>query len=291
MTTPNGEGTMTDLTLRRVELGGARVAYRETGDGAPILFVHGYPQSSRTWRKVMPRLQDRYRCIAVDLLGAGDSEVSESANLSVPAQAAMLEAFLDALGLRGVALIAYDSGAVIGRLLASTHPDRFRLFVLSDTEVRGRVVPSVVAMQRLLRLPGASSVFAALSRSRMLLRSRFGLGTIVYDRSSFDFDEFVAVTMEPLRRSPRRMRASLRFAAQYDLRFADRLSHEQLTMPKLVVWGANDHAFPIAWGRELYESLPDPKDFATIAECGGLPHEERPAEWLAAVEPFLARIS
>jgi haloalkane dehalogenase len=57
-----------------VEVGGKRMAYVEMGEGDPIVFQHGNPTSSYLWRNIMPRLADQGRCIAVDLIGMGDSE-------------------------------------------------------------------------------------------------------------------------------------------------------------------------------------------------------------------------
>ena len=57
-----------------VEVRGKRLAYVEMGEGDPIIFQHGNPTSSYLWRNIMPHLADQGRCIAVDLIGMGDSE-------------------------------------------------------------------------------------------------------------------------------------------------------------------------------------------------------------------------
>jgi pimeloyl-ACP methyl ester carboxylesterase len=279
---------MTESTLRTLDLAEARVAYREAGHGEPLLLVHGYPLSSQTWRKVMPSLASSYRCIAVDLLGAGETELKSDADVSIPAQARMLKMLLDALEIPSITLIAHDSGAVIARLLAESQPARVRGLVLSDTEVPGRVVTSVEWMQRFLRIPGAFRLFEWLLQSPRFQRSRFGPANGFYDRSAVDLDEFLTLIAAPLLRSPAQRRASYIFAITYDLRFADRLRHDRLTMPKLVLWGDHDAFFPLVWGRELFELLPDPKHFVTLKRCGILPHEECPADWCAAVGAFLA---
>jgi len=290
--------------LRTVTLPQARVAYREsgpstlrlhsgqaslrTGSGDTLLFVHGWPVSSLTWRKVIPALEASYRCIAVDLMGAGDTQAGLDADLSVPAQARMLAAFLDALNLPAVTLIAHDSGATIARILAADQPQRVPRFVLFDTEVPGHVPRMVALLQRVFRLPGSARLFGTLLRSRTFLRSRVGFGNVAYDHSALDLDEFFATTTEPLLRSPNSLRAAIKFVVEFDMGVVDTLPHDRLTMPKLVLWGDHDAFFPLAWGRELYETLPEPKSFSTIANCGVFPHEERPTDWLAAVRPFLA---
>ncbi|MDH4314759.1 MAG: alpha/beta fold hydrolase, partial [Gammaproteobacteria bacterium] len=57
-----------------IEVNGKRMAYVEMGQGDPIVFQHGNPTSSYLWRNIMPHLAGQGRCIAVDLIGMGDSD-------------------------------------------------------------------------------------------------------------------------------------------------------------------------------------------------------------------------
>lgn len=86
-------------TVRHLKVDGLEIAYREAGSGDPVVFVHGWPLSSLTWRKVVPGLADRFRCIALDLLGAGESLAPAGHALGLSAQAELLGGFLGALGL------------------------------------------------------------------------------------------------------------------------------------------------------------------------------------------------
>jgi haloalkane dehalogenase len=63
-----------ELDKQFLEVNGKRMAYVEMGEGDPIVFQHGNPTSSYLWRNIMPQLADRGRCIAVDLIGMGDSQ-------------------------------------------------------------------------------------------------------------------------------------------------------------------------------------------------------------------------
>jgi pimeloyl-ACP methyl ester carboxylesterase len=280
---------MSAQDVRSVTLPQGRVAYRETGSGDPLLFIHGWPVSSLTWRKVIPALAPSYRCIAVDLMGIGESQNGLDGDFSMPAQARMLAAFLDALELPSATLIAHDSGATIARILAADQPQRVPRLILFDTEIPGHVIPYFVFLQKVLRLPGSDRLFGMLLRSRNFLRSgRFGFGNVAYDHSALDLDELFDTTTEPMLRSRDHLRASLKFFVEFDWHVVDAIPHDRLTMPKLVLWGDHDAFFPYAKGRQFFETLPEPKSFSTIADCGLFPHEERPAEWLAAVEPFLA---
>jgi len=59
---------------KKLEVLGKQMSYVEMGGGQPIIFQHGNPTSSYLWRNIMPYLADQGRCIALDLIGMGDSE-------------------------------------------------------------------------------------------------------------------------------------------------------------------------------------------------------------------------
>src|SRR5215207_4002905 len=117
-----------------LHVGEARVAYYEEGNGEPLLLLHGCPFSSYIWRKVIARLSSRYRCLAPDLLGLGDTETQEGTDWSLRAQAAMVIGFLDALGIERAHVVGHDHGGAIAQLLASKHPERVDRLVISNAE-------------------------------------------------------------------------------------------------------------------------------------------------------------
>src|ERR1700753_1644688 len=99
------------------------IAYRETGKGAPAIFVHGVFLNGHLWDRVIEQLSDVRRCIAVDLLAHGKTGARADQKLSFEVQADMLVAFCDATGLRKVAVVASDSGRAAARFCAARPPD------------------------------------------------------------------------------------------------------------------------------------------------------------------------
>jgi haloalkane dehalogenase len=87
-----------NTSTRSIELLGSHMSYVDTGEGAPVLFLHGNPTSSFLWRDVIPRVAPSARCIAPDLIGFG-----ASGRPDIPYRfedhARFIEAFIDALGL------------------------------------------------------------------------------------------------------------------------------------------------------------------------------------------------
>jgi haloalkane dehalogenase len=112
---------------RRLEVRGATMAYVETGQGDPIVFLHGNPTSSYLWRNIIPHVEPLGRCIAPDLMGMGDSAKLMSADperYGFLEQRAYLDTLLDALDVRrNVTLVLHDWGSVLGFDWANRHRD------------------------------------------------------------------------------------------------------------------------------------------------------------------------
>ena len=113
-----------------IEINGKRMAYVEMGDGDPIVFQHGNPTSSYLWRNIMPPLAERGRCIAVDLIGMGDSDKLDDPgpdSYRYVEHRDYLFAAWEQLGITDkVTLVIHDWGSALGFDWASQHPDSVR---------------------------------------------------------------------------------------------------------------------------------------------------------------------
>lgn len=116
------------MPTRFIEVDGRRIAYSETGEGRPILFQHGNPTSRYLWRNIMPQLSDLGRCIAVDLIGMGESDKlpgNGPMRYDFDTHARFLEGAWEALGVGGdVVLVIHDWGSALGFDWAKRHRDR-----------------------------------------------------------------------------------------------------------------------------------------------------------------------
>ncbi len=275
--------------LKKMKVGDLNVAFREEGSGEPILLIHGWPLSSITWRKVVPTLSATTRCIAPDLLGAGETLGDPAGDHGLPVQAKIVEGFMDALGLSRATVIGHDSGGTVARMVAIANPDRVPRLVLADTEVPGHQPALVRMLKAMLALPGSMTLFAAMTRSKALAKSPLGFGTSFSNLKTFDFDEFFRVTLAPLGRSDQAMKSTLKFLK--DFRFEDvdatQASYGLLTMPKYLLWGEDDKIFPLEQGWRFRDMLPEPVRFDMLPGAGLLIHEERPEAWASAVGSFI----
>ena len=112
---------------KTINVKGKNMAYVEMGEGDPIVFQHGNPTSSYLWRNIMPHLADQGRCIAIDLIGMGDSDKLEG---SGPDRYTLLEhrdyfdAALQTLGVgQDVTFVIHDWGSALGFDWANRHRD------------------------------------------------------------------------------------------------------------------------------------------------------------------------
>jgi haloalkane dehalogenase len=119
---------------------GKQMAYVEMGEGDPIVFQHGNPTSSYLWRNIMPHVQHLGRCIAIDLIGMGDSEKLED---SGPERYTFQEHFtyfsaaLDALDVRSnVTFVIHDWGSGLGFHWANLHRDAVQGICYMEAIVR-----------------------------------------------------------------------------------------------------------------------------------------------------------
>jgi pimeloyl-ACP methyl ester carboxylesterase len=110
---------------------GELVHYEVLGRGRPVILLHGMIGSWRYWVPLLQRLQQSYRLYAMDLFGFGDS-ARNPAHFSVEQQAAMVQAFMQELGLPKAAFIGHGLGALVAVEFARSHPDKVaRLLMVS----------------------------------------------------------------------------------------------------------------------------------------------------------------
>ena len=110
-----------------IEVKGKKMTYVEMGEGDPIVFQHGNPTSSYLWRNIMPHLQDQGRCIAIDLIGMGDSEKLNDSGpdrYTFAEHREYLDGALEALGVtNNVTWVIHDWGSALGFDWANRHRD------------------------------------------------------------------------------------------------------------------------------------------------------------------------
>ncbi|MCY4557291.1 MAG: haloalkane dehalogenase [Chloroflexi bacterium] len=122
---------------RRVQALDVELATVDTGQGDPVVFLHGNPTSSYLWRNIIPHVAGAARCLAPDLLGMGESDRAPDGSYRLVDHARYLDAWFDALGLtENVTLVAHDWGSALAFHWAHRHQERVKGVVYMEAIVR-----------------------------------------------------------------------------------------------------------------------------------------------------------
>ncbi len=269
-----------------IDVGAGEAAYRRVGAGPDVLFVHGWPVSGATFRKLLPHLAEHVTCHIVDLPSAGSSRFTADTPISVAQHIESVRRIIDHLDATELAVVGHDSGGMIARHAAVEHP-KLRAMGLIDTEPSGGLGWRFRSFIATRHLPGFGKGLGWLAGKPALRRNKFVLGDAFLDRTLLDgeFDEFF---LRPLHEDPARLAAAMRVLRSFDFGHVDALAdiHRRLTVPVQLVWGREDRFFPVAGAEEMVPSFPDAQ-LAVIDDAGLFSHEEKPAEVATALLPVL----
>ena len=124
---------MGTVRYRKVDVDGFKVFYREAGpkDAPTILLLHGFPTAGHMFRNLIPQVQDRFRLIAPDLPGFGQSDMPARNAFTYTFEnvAKVIDRFTEVIGLNRFAIYVFDYGAPVGFRLAVRHPDRLTAII------------------------------------------------------------------------------------------------------------------------------------------------------------------
>jgi pimeloyl-ACP methyl ester carboxylesterase len=248
----------TTCTKQHVQTPSGRIAYVERGTGPVALFVHGVLLNGHLWRHQLAHLSDIRRCIAVDLLAHGDTEIRADQDVTVTANADMLNEFLKALGVDRVDLVGNDSGGGIAQIFAARHPERLRTLTLTNCDTHDNWPPE--AFKPFLDMAaggGLPATLGAMLADKSIYRSAQALG-LAYEHPEAVSDETIEAYLAPLLRTEQRTRDLQRFLAAFDNAQTRTIESKlkTLTAPTLIVWGTDDVYFDVKWSRWLASTIP-----------------------------------
>ena len=132
--------TATQFRKEFVDINGLKMAFHQSGEGCPVIFLHGNPTSSYLWRNIVPLVSVNAKCIAPDLIGMGDSEKLKKIDddsYRFFQHRHYLDGFLDSLELNNeVILVVHDWGSALGFDWANRNRNRIRGIVYMEAIVR-----------------------------------------------------------------------------------------------------------------------------------------------------------
>ena len=273
-------------TRRFAEVKSGRIAYVERGQGPVALFIHGVPLNGYHWRHVIDRTHRRRRCIAIDLMGLGYTEIAPAQDVSFAAQAQMIAEVLDHLGIDKIDLVANDSGGAIAQIFAAHHPHRLTSLVLTNCDVHdGWPPPQVLPLMEHSRKGTLAPIFQPTLDRPELARERYARGeSVPLFRSYADpgvlTDDVIRLYLQPLLSSPQRIDAFQRYWLGFDnaQTVAIHGALKTLQVPTLIVWGLKDIFFDLKWAYWLKDTIPGARRVVEVEDGRLFFPEDRPDE-------------
>lgn len=269
-------GTPFRAAYRAVD--GTQLRIIDSGQGTPVVLIHGFGASMYAWRHTLPALAaSGYRVIAFDNRGFGFSD-KPSHGYSTAAYVTLVVSLLDSLRIASAVLVGHSMGGTIAAEVALAHPERVSGVVLIDAAGVGVRWPGVLKIARWPVIGAIATAFRSRWITARILRSAYADPSKV---SNADVDQYYAPVPDP--HFGRALRAVLR-EFRFDSLGGGRLS--ALQTPTLVVWGEADRWIPMRDGTRFGRELPRGA-FVVVPGTGHNAPEESPTEVNRVILDFL----
>ncbi len=257
---------------------GLEIHYRVTGEGRPVVLVHGFTGNSRNWALTVPALRPYFRLVSPDLRGHGlSAKPTQPEDYLLEAMAEDVVQLIHHLGLHGCHLVGHSMGGMIAQMVALSQPQLLKSLVLVDTSAEP---PSILRVQeraklvQIAREKGMEAVWEAqlnLNPQAEELRAQ---------------PEFLQVWKEQFLLTSRE--AYIYCAQSIASRRPLLEELRSLTLPVLIVCGDKDEPF-LEPSIRMHRAIPGSR-LHIIPNCGHTPQIERPQQFNEALLAFLREI-
>jgi pimeloyl-ACP methyl ester carboxylesterase len=270
-----------------LDLGGGRaIRAHVTGDGPPIVFVHGALVNANLWRKVVPRL-DGFKRVTLDLpLGSHLEPMPRDADLRPPALADLIADSLAALELTDVTLVGNDTGGGLSQIVATRRPERIGALVLTSCDAFESFPPRFFRIVLApARIPGMIPIAFGGLRLRPLRRLPIAYGWLTIgpiDRDAEDSYVLPVLTRGGIRRDVRKLLGGL--DPTYTLDAAAKLA--SWDRPALIAWSEKDRFFPTEHAERLAKVIPNAR-LEWIAGARTFAMEDQPERVAELIGSFM----
>ncbi|MBM3134958.1 MAG: alpha/beta fold hydrolase [Chloroflexi bacterium] len=268
-----------------IKVSGVNTHYVVAGSGRPLLLLHGLGGHWGHWEANIPALAQHYRVYAPDIAGFGLSDKPQAADRNLEFLLHFLRGFLDVQEIAQAVVIGNSLGGFLALQMALTYPQRVSALVLVDAAGLG---PEIGWILRLQGLPILGDWVVIPSRRLVRLAVR----SIFYDQAQATPKIVEEHYRHFCRPGARQCYLAVihnglgRGGQRYLL--LDRLP--QISVPTLIVWGAQDRLLPVRQAHAAAARLPHSR-LHVLPECGHCPQMEKPEEFNRLVLDFLAEVS
>ena len=280
--------SLADEDSQFIEVNGLNVHYKTYGTGEPIfILLHGFGASLFSWHEVTAPLAEYGTVIAYDRPAFGLTERplkwEGESPYSQDAQVELVIGLMDALGIEKATLVGNSAGGTVSMLTALKYPERIESLILVDPAVyAGGGAPAWI--RPLLGTPQMRHVGPLISRQLQAQGVEF-IKTAWHDPSK--------IPQSTLEGYQKPLQVENWDKALWELTLASRESGlaervSEFNLPILVITGDDDRIVPTEQSLRLAEELPN-AELAVIPQCGHVPHEECPDDFMQAVKGFLGK--
>jgi 2-hydroxymuconate-semialdehyde hydrolase len=266
-----------EITIDGLKL---NINIEEAGSGdTTILFVHGIPTNARLWRHVQAHLKDRYRTLAMDMVGYGQSDMPlNNFKHTLTNQAEAIKGVIEALDLKGkVILVGHDHGGGACQIFASKYCDYISRLALFDC-VSFDYWP-VLEVEAFASLDGVEDD-AILGPAMGQAAAGFAglLRTGSHDKIAFTDQNVKQNYLKFWGRGPgfHGFKSMIKICNDPTVDETMNVDHSKITCPTLVCWGKYDAFMPVEAGRRLKKAISGPTRFQIIDQAGHYVPEDRP---------------
>jgi len=276
--------------MKYLDLHGERLAYLDEGEGEVIVLLHGMAGSSQTWRSVIRPLSRKYRLVAPDLPGHGQSDKPRS-DYSLGAFAALLRDLFDELGIRRATIVGHSLGGGVAMQFSYQHPDYCERLILVDS---GGLGPDVGLTLRMLSVPGSELIMPIIAPRPVLdagerVWSWFHKIGMSSPRGEEIWRSYSSLSDASTRQAfLRTLRSVVDYRGQ-SVSALNRLSFKE-DLPIMAIWGDQDAIIPVEHAHALQETRPDIR-LEVLGGVGHFPQAERPAEVAELIDDFISQTS
>src|SRR5207245_1061808 len=273
------------IASRTAEVEGIKLHYLTAGQGPAVILLHGYTQTSRMWRPVIPLLAEKFTVIAPDLPGIGGSEIPADC-LDMKSAALRIHALAKSLGVEKARVVGHAIGLMVAYAYAAQFPAEVEKLVVMDA-----FLPGVAGWESVYNNPGIwhfrfnGPTPEALVRGRERTYFEHYWNDFAADKAhSISEADRVAYTAAYAR--PGRMRAGWAYFVSFQQAAKDfaELSQTKLTMPVLAIGG--EKSLGDALGQQMKLVATD-VTVVVLKDTGHWVLEERPKETTGALVKFL----
>ncbi len=270
------------MTAKQVSIPGFDIAYIESGEGEPLVMVHGIGADKDNFTPVAGLIKGLGRSIAVDLPGFGDSSKPENGDYSIPAQVEHLRAFMDALEIPAAHLAGSSMGGMIVASFAAKYPQRSKsLWLLAPA---GLATAPEAGVRKVHRETGELLLFAQTPEQFERV-----LDTVFTQRPPLPW----SVRQQLARRAVANYPLHKRIFEEISDHYTEWALEPQVTdleTPTLIVWGDQDKALDVGGGAILKGLMPN-AELIVLPGVGHLPMLEKPFRTARDYKAFRERLT